>query len=150
MAALGAIGTYGNELQHVMSMQIVHRIMSGGVQELLIGGREAVEGNPTLCLRIDTVAVYKLYWPVASGSRTFRVDVKQALNFSPRPRVTIKANSDIGVVADVTGSAGSSATWVTIGPLAAAPSSNGVLEVWLENLYEGGDDPIYWDNIIVT
>lgn len=141
---------FGNELQGNASQSPIKRIWMGGVEEVLIGEREAIEGSPTPCLRVDKSVVYKVYWPVVSGARTLSIDVKQAINVSPRPRVTIKANLDIGVAADVTGSAGSSAVFTTIGPLSVTPSSSGVLEVWLENLYDGGDYPAYWDNLVVT
>lgn len=94
---------------------------------------------------------YRFRWTVAAGSRSISIDVKQAVNVSPRPRVTVLANPDIGVSADVQASAASSAGWVTIGPIAVTPSSAGALWVVLEALYDGQSGcPSFWDHIVTT
>jgi len=100
---------------------------------------------------LDVRGTYRFRWTVAAGSRSISIDCKQAVNLSPRPRVTVLANPEIGVNADVQGSAASGTGWVTIGPIAVTPSSAGALWVILEALYDGQSGiPTYWDHIVTT
>lgn len=115
-----------------------------------MGAKDAGVGNAAApSLRLDGKGFLRFYWSVKSGSRTLSVTVKQAVNASPRPRVTVVKNTSIGVNADVTASAGSSINFTTIGPLSVSPSSDGVLEVRLENLLDAqiGAFPCYFDDI---
>jgi hypothetical protein len=117
--------------------------------DLVLGGKDTTEGNSQPSLRMDSSGTFRFLWVVAE-ERTLSVDVKQAANASPRPRLTIKANLEMGVLADVQDSAPSGTGWVTIGPLTVEPTSAGALEVLLENLYDTGQPgtaPCYWDNI---
>ena len=151
MADLGSIGVRGNLTDIAWGGAL--RAINVGPQYMVRGGRNNTEGNPAApSLEMVMPGSWSLLWRVETGSRTFSIDVKQAANTSPRPIVTIHANTEIGVNSDVTGTAGSSATWVTIGPLAAAPTSNGVLRVTFENRFgdEFQSQPCYWDNISVT
>lgn len=123
-----------------------------GDQAYALGGRDNAQGNPSPpSLRLDVKGTYRLRWTVAAGARSISIDVKQAVNLSPRPRVTVIANPDIGVSADVQGSAGGGTGWVTIGPISVTPSSAGALWVILEALYDGQSGcASYWDHIVTT
>ena len=154
MAALGSIGkagqlTKGNRDQGPPAFL---RRLSCGDRVYPLGGIDNAEGNPSPpSLRLNVRGTYRFRWTVAAGSRSISIDVKQAVNVSPRPRVTVLANPDIGVNADVQGSAASGAGWVTIGPIAVTPSSAGALWVILEALYDGQSGiPSYWDHIVTT
>jgi hypothetical protein len=160
MSDLGSIGTQGAfayQNADIAPRQIVHRGISVGGRfdfgVLVMGGKDAGVGNASApSLRLDARGFFRLYWTVKSGTRTFSITVKQAVNVSPRPRVTIVKNTGIGVNADVTSSAGSGTGFVTIGPITASPSSDGVLEVRLENLLDAAifEAPCYWDDIVST
>lgn len=157
MADLGSIGTQGAIVYQNADLaprQTVHRgVCIAGrfdVKILVMGGQDVSIGNAAQpSLRMDGKGFFRLYWTVKSGSRNFSVTVKQAVNASPRPRVTIVKNTGIGVNADATGSAGSSTGFTTIGPINVTPFSDGVLEVRLENLLDAqiGAFPCYWDDI---
>lgn len=115
------------------------------------GAKDTTQGDPSQpSLRIDGKGVWRFRWAVSSGTRTISVSVKQALNISPRPTLVVKANAAIGVNSDVTGTAGSSATWVTIGPVTASPSSDGALWVELRANLDYQSATCYWDNIQTT
>ena len=59
-----------------------------------IGAKSTTEGNPSQpSLGLNTRGTFRFRWTVPSGTRTIQIDVKQAANASPRPRVTIKANT---------------------------------------------------------
>lgn len=72
-----------------------------------------------------------ILWRVAPGSRTFKIWCRHS-GHAPRPRVVVKADPRIGVMADVVVEATASLAWqeITVGPLTIAVA--GVLEVWRE------------------
>jgi len=122
-----------------------------GDQSFIAGGRDNVEGNPAQpSLKMERLGKFRFRWIVTSGARTISVNVKQAINLTPRPTLVVKANSSIGVNSDVTGTAGSGTGWVTIGPVAINPSSSGAVWVELRANYDGQTCPSYWDNVVVT
>lgn len=118
-------------------------------QEIIpMGGQDAVEGTPTApSLRLDALGVWKFRWTVPIGTRTISISVKQAVNASPRPTLIVKANASIGVNADVTGTAPSGTSWVTIGPVTITPSSAGAVwvELWNNLDRQIGTAPCYFD-----
>jgi hypothetical protein len=147
MADLGSIGQESVIAQRGPRSRV--RCIRAGDDYLVLGGRENSEGNAAPCLRMDAPGSWSFWWPVDAGTIELTCDVRQAVNLSPRPRITIKANPDIGVNSDVTGEAPSGTGWVTIGPLEVSPTGTGALRVILEARHEGQDGvvPCYWDNI---
>lgn len=113
--------------------------------------RNNLEGDPAPpCLQLNAGRDYwRFRWIVETGARTISINVKQTENVSPRPTLVVKANPDIGVNADVTETAPSGTGWVTIGPAAINPTSDGAVwvEVW-NNI--DGILPCYFDNIQQT
>lgn len=98
--------------------------------------RSYTEGSPeSPCLEMSQPGMYKFKWSVSTGVRTFSINCKQASNSvsASRPSVTIKANPDIGLYNDITGSASPSTDWVVIGPLSFSASNKGCLTVELYN-----------------
>jgi hypothetical protein len=152
VADLGAIGVNGQLYVGPAVLSILRKINIGSVVTLNVGVRvDAVEGTPTPpCLAMDQTAQFRMLWPVKQGSRSITISVKQAVNQSPRPRITVKANPALGVNSDVSESAGSGTGWVTVGPLTVNTTGEGVLEVMLEPLYNASYAPCYWDNVITT
>lgn len=110
--------------------------MGGGqrIDYLTYGaGRNNAEGDPTQpSLELKYPSVFTFRWVAKAGARTIQVNVKQACNLSPRPIVTVKANPDIGVNADVSGTAAAGTGWVTIS-VNVSPTSDGVVLVELES-----------------
>lgn len=153
MADRGTIATLGLRTKGsapiLATVRYTLRSMVCGSTHMVVGARDDSEGNSAPSLRMDSMGTFKFLWVVGASPITLSVDVKQAANASPRPRVTIKADTSIGVSSDVTGEAGSSTGWVTIGPLLVEPTSAGALEVLLENRldYQYRVAPCYWDNI---
>lgn len=120
------------------------RHMQTGVRE------ELVDGYPSPpCLALDYPGFWRFRWQVVVGTQTISVYAKQVSNVAgKRPSMVVKANAALGVVADVSGSAGSSAGWVKIGPLSVTATTAGVL--WVE-LHNNDTDtfysPAFFDNL---
>jgi len=96
--------------------------------------------------------MWRFRWRVRTGARSIQVNVKQAVNISPRPSLIVKANPGIGINADVTGTAASNTGWVVIGPVNITPSSDGAVWVELWNNYDAQvyQAPCYFDHIFAT
>lgn len=153
MADLGNIARYGTQplASQAASPRCELRCISCDGQYYVLGAKDTSEGNPSQpSLRLDKKGKWRFRWVVASGTRTISIDVKQAVNVDPRPTLVVKANPSIGVNSDVTGTAGSSTGWVTIGPVTAEPTSDGVLWVELRVNLDYQYGPCYWDNISTT
>jgi len=93
---------------------------------------------------------FRFRWTVKAGARTISVDVKQPLNQSPRPKLTIAANPALGINADVSASAPDGTDWVTIGPVSISPTADGAVWVYLSNELVGVCSPCWFDKIAVT
>ena len=132
--------------------QLANNMMGGGVW--------AADGNPAPSFKVARPGVgLKILWPVKAGSRTFSIDVKYYRKdngiVALTPRVRVRANRACGVNTDVTVSAASGhegayaalATWQTVS-VPVTVVSDGVLEVWLENVDEGMSVRVLWDNAV--
>lgn len=106
------------------------------------------EGNPTFpSLQLDIPGFWRFRWVVKPGVRSIQINAKQAANGTPRPTMVVKANSAVGLAADLTGTAGSSTGWVVIGPLSFTCTVIGVVWVELHNNYYGQyNTPCYFDH----
>lgn len=150
MADLGSIGTLGLlTKRHITGRGTwLRNAVIGGAQTGIRMGRSNSEGNPSPpSLAMYRGQRFRFRWGVQAGARTIQVDVKEGANEAPRPKMTVFANTDIGVNADVSGSAGASTGWVTIGPLAINPSSDGAVIVELEFPAWPVSGIAYWDNL---
>lgn len=112
------------------------------------------DGNPSApCLKLEFPSFWRFRWVVKAGSRTVSVNAKQTgtiLTSSLRPTVVVKANPNIGLNADISGSAVASQGWVTIGPVSFIATTSGVTWVELHNNNTNeGDTPTYFDHIVV-
>jgi len=115
--------------------------------------RSYVEGNPsTPCLELTTNGIFRFRWVVKAGLRSVSVLTKQIKIFNAvsRPSITIKANSNIGLNADLTSYAPISSDWITIGPVSF--TSTGIDATWVElrNNLMMDNAPAYFDHIVVT
>jgi hypothetical protein len=110
------------------------------------GGRDDMEGylNPP-SLRIQSRGKWRFRWKLSIGIHNISVRVKQEINLDPRPTLTVKANSEIGLLADAVGTAPSGAGWVTIGPVSVAITTAGATWVELAANYEAQNINSYWD-----
>jgi hypothetical protein len=97
-------------------------------------GQVAATGHltATYALKLARQGTFSFRWPVRVGTHVAQIDVKNPLNLSPYPRMTIKANPDIGIPNDVIVNAVAGAGWQTI-TTSVAVKTLGVLEVVLEN-----------------
>ena len=121
----------------------------GGV----LGGQDNTQGNPLApSLRLDAYGRWRFRWYLSTGTHTISINVLQAANQTPRPTLVVKANSGIGINSDVTGTAASGVSWVTIGPLSVTCTSNGATWVELWNNYDAQvyTCPCYFDHIVRT
>jgi hypothetical protein len=114
-------------------------------------GVDAVNGSPSPpSYQFQRAGLMRFPWKVNSGTRTLSVNVMQPVNTSPRPTLTVRASSDLGVNSDVVASAGSSTGWVTIGPVTVTPTSNGVLWVEIACSTPGMNVPCNFDHFVAT
>jgi hypothetical protein len=155
MADLGSIGVNGAIYQgratYPQAQPYLLRSLVADGRYMVLGKRDDAEGTADApSLKMNNRGEFRFRWRVASGSRTVTVSVKQPINLSPRPTLTVKANPEIGVNADVSSTAPSGAGWVAIGPVSVSPTSAGVLFVVLNARYDSQLDPCWWDQIVVT
>jgi hypothetical protein len=110
-----------------------------------------VEGSPAVPSLQITYGFWRFRWVVKSGNRTISINTKQSASISPRPSMIVKANKDIGITQDLSGSAAVSSDWVTIGPVAVTATSTGAtwVELW-NNQVSSSTDYAYFDHIVVT
>lgn len=157
MANLGSIGTkilLGKG--GTQGFPGINCVRVGPGERLAMGLTESLtEGNPAApSMRLDRPHRRRFLWPVASGARTISVDVKYTVDpgVGSRPKLVIRANTDIGVNSDIVTEASSAVnSWQTIGPVSVSPSSQGVLEIELrwDSALENAQ-VAYWDNVVVT
>ena len=126
-----------------------------GVRHLQLGLTKSLdEGNPsTPSLKITYPGMWRFRWTVKPGIRTVSINTKQDASGYPlpqRPTMKVKSNSDVGLLSDISSSAPTGSSWVTIGPLSFTAASLGMVwvEVW-NNLYQHGK-PAYFDHIVVS
>lgn len=122
--------------------------------------RDDEVGNPSPPSQRQTrPGIFTSLMPVTAGARTISVDVKlvspdpnnnsPATALLPFPRITVRANPEVGLHADVVFSAVATYEWQTLTAsfVATAP---GVVELWREKRCLRMDDVMYWDNLRVT
>lgn len=116
------------------------------------GARSDSDGTPAPpCLSLARGGTSRFRWVLSPGSRTITVAVRNATGTAPFPTLTVLANPDCGVPADISLSAAPGSAWQTIGPLAISPSAPGAVWVILSSLPGANEDKLtLWDNIIVT
>lgn len=122
--------------------------------------KSTTEGNPAVpSLVLAEPGRWRFKWGVTAGTHTAAIYCKQVENVSPYPSMVIRANTAIGVNADVVGTSPGGAGWVTIGPITVIPSSDGVLVVELRNDLQTLNpartglspwSPCYFDHIVLT
>lgn len=86
-------------------------------------------------------------WSVNPGANTLTVSVLQPQNSAPFPTMVAKANSDIGLLADVTGTSPGSTDWSDISITIVAVSA-GAVDVELHNNLHGLFDPTNLSQIV--
>lgn len=159
MADLGTIGyargfgAYGGRNPLASRPQYVRGVRGGSAWSDFMpwfAGKSTSEGNPQPSLYMQTDGVFRFKWAVAAGENTIQISVKQPSNGTPRPRMVVKANPDIGLDADLTGDAASGTGWTTIGPLTVDSDIGGAVWVELHARQIGQFVPCYWDNIVTT
>jgi hypothetical protein len=131
-----------------------------GAQNIVVGTfnwafgvyEELVQGNPAPpSLGFKFPAGWSASWGLSPGMRSIQVYVLQAANTSPRPSLTVLANTAVGVAANLVAYAPSGTGWVSIGPLAFTATAAGVVTVQLASNSTAADAlPCYFDHIVVT
>jgi hypothetical protein len=96
---------------------------------------EGYPANPSILL--GQPGAWRFRWQVQTGTQTISCYCKQAINASPFPSMVARADSSLGLAADVTGTSGGGAGWVKIGPISVTVSGPGVLWVELRANYKG-------------
>jgi len=129
--------------------------IGGGLPQSVLSfgaGRSDTEGNPAIpSLLLRYPSTFKFRWAVRAGTHAIRVNVKQAVNVSPRPQLIVRANATIGVASDQSASAASSTGWVVVGPITVSPTSDGVLHVELvSNSTSESEAGCFFDHVVVT
>jgi hypothetical protein len=122
--------------------------------------RSNTEGSPSSpSLLLRQPGAWRFRWQVQTGTQTISCYCKQAINVSPFPSMVARANSSLGLAANVTGTSGGGAGWVKIGPISVTVTGPGVLWVELRANLKTQDAssanplgpwyPCYFDNIDV-
>jgi hypothetical protein len=105
------------------------------------------DGVTPPCLEMGP-GVLRLLWPVAAGTRTFSIWCKHS-GHTPRPRVRVLPNPDIGITTEASVQAAAVSDWHHL-QLSVAPVADGVLEVWLEVRALDGAAWARWDKVEVS
>lgn len=93
-----------------------------------------VEGSPTTpSLELKIPGFWRFRWVVQPGARTVTVLTKQVANVTPYPSMIVKANSVVGLGADLTVSGTGGTGWSTCGPASFTCTAAGVVWVELHN-----------------
>ena len=163
MADGGAIAKYPGPLVPTMSVQlhpvlpVTHRCIrtvasEPSVECLALGaGRDDTEGSAAApSLYLPKGGVIRLRIPVAAGSRSVTIKAKQLSATLPRPSARLVANADIGLNADLSGSAPAGSDWVVIGPLAFTATLKGGVMIELFAPWSGGESGCWFDSLTVT
>ncbi len=148
----GAVPTAALSAAGLIQPPLLRTIVAVEGTQHVLGAADAAFGNPLPSIRLDAKGFWRTRWVVRAGTRTVKVDCLQAVNSSPRPTITVKANPAIGVAADVSATAGSNTGWITIGPVTITPSSNGVVWIEIRANYDtqAGGCPCWFDNMVWT
>lgn len=119
-------------------------------------GRDDVVGNPTPPSQKQGAPgiLRHLLIPLSTGAHTISIDVLftapgAAQRPEPFPRMTVRANPDVGLLADVVAQAVDAETWQTL-MASFSTTKPGVVEVWREKRCLGMDDTVWWDNLTVS
>jgi len=164
LPAVGVAVDFGWRMDQIKSFPIFHTPVSPSFAPLFVrriwletlermirdAGQDATEGNPQPSFYLPVQEAFRFRWTVKAGVRTISVDVKQPLNQSPRPNLTIAANPALGIDADVSASAPDSTDWVSIGRLSISPTADGAVWVHLANELPGICAPCWFDKVLVT
>jgi hypothetical protein len=156
MADLGSIGrpAYSGRYASLVGQyipQYARRKITfvGGLTALPLYGvtEDATEGTPSPpSLKITHRGEFRFRWFVEAGANTISIKAKQDLNLSPYPRMRVLANAEIGVT-ETSASASAGTGWKTIGDITINPTSDGVVEVVIENRLDRPDSVCYFDNV---
>jgi len=96
--------------------------------------QSAAEGFPSApSIALSQPGAWRFRWQVSPGTQTISCYCKQPANASPYPTMVVRANADLGLNSDVTGTSPGGTGWVKIGPLTVVVTSPGVLWVELRN-----------------
>lgn len=163
MADGGTIAKYPGALVPTMTVQLhqilplTHRCIrtvasEPSVECLALGaGRDDIEGSAAATsLYLPKGGVIRLRIPIAAGSRSVTIKAKQPSVTLPRPSARLVANADIGLNADLSGSAPAGSDWVTIGPLMFTATAKGGVMIELFAPWSGGESGCWFDSLTVT
>lgn len=100
-------------------------------------------------LRMTRAGVFRFLWPVKAGARRVSVKVRQPYPATPRPRLVVKTNAEVGLLADATADAASGSDWLTVGPITFTATAAGTVWVELWCRAPGTQVECSWDDISV-
>lgn len=125
-------------------------------------GRSDTVGNPTPpSQKQGAPGFYRSYVPVQAGDWTVSIDVLIAHSedqideldhpdLFPLPRLTVVANADVGLIADVVADAADVVNaWQTL-TCSFTVTKAGALELRREKRSLGMSDVVFWDNLVAT
>jgi hypothetical protein len=112
--------------------------------------RSNTQGTPLApCLALDFWGFWRFRWAVGPGNRSLTAFAKQVSNVANRPSIVLKANPDVGLVADVTAVMGSSTDWIAA-TAAFVATGTGMVWVELHNNCLGIPDTCFFDRVSVV
>jgi hypothetical protein len=135
----------------------------GVLKALNLGGQIAyingiteyfTDGSPAApCMQIAIPNSFRFRWVIHTGVNTIQVNAKQVVNQNPRPSITVRANSSIGIPNDIIAYAPSGNGWTTTNTITINNTSGnkGAVYVDLANNYGGqSNTPAYFDHIVTS
>lgn len=127
---------------------------SYGVRNLQYGvSKNTTQGSPsTPSLEISQPNFWRFPWVVKPGQRTLTIRAKQTKTFSStqRPSLTVKANRNVGLLADLVAYAPTDTDWVVIGPIIFTSTGTDLVWVEVHNNLAMSNASAYFDHIFAT
>lgn len=125
----------------------------GGIFTVTFGAqRNNSEGDPAApCLALPYPASFRFRLVLQPGNWVVGIYCKQAINLSPRPTLTVRKNTDIGVNSDVVATAPSGTSWVTLATASFNVTTLGATYCDLSsNTTAENAAPCFWDHLTLT
>ena len=115
--------------------------------------KNTTDGNPSSpSLSLLIPGMWRFRWVVKAGTRSISIYAKQNSTGSAfRPSLIVKANPNVGLNNDISGSAPAGSGWQTIGPVSFTSTGTDVVwvELWNNNL-NTISQPALFDHIVAT
>lgn len=121
-------------------------------RHLSVGVSKSVsQGMPlTPSLELLEAGFWRFRWAVNSGTRAISIWARQPANVDLRPALIVKANPDVGLLADVVSVAPSGSGWVHLPDATFVATAAGAVWVELHNRLISDVSPTWFDYVTAS